>query len=260
MNPAAPDYATAFAAKLVYVFRIPDEAHDGFLKIGEATVPRGLAPAALAPNCRELNRAAKERIDSYTKTAGVRYELLHAETMVPSTDAARRRPPSGDAAVHAFREIPPVAPAVECLCLVRAQCAIAVEVAPKGDLDAVRQAALQGEAHLELAQMRIVSVEGYVGGDLRVCERRHRRGRHGYSPRACRNARRDCNKTNTQPFHACGMKTGGRGTPCQRKCTSLAHSTISLLWKWLELYHILAAISIIGRTHTRAASRFCTMR
>ena len=101
MNPAAPDYAAAFAAKLIYVFRIPDEAHDGFLKIGEATVPRGLDPSALAPNCRELNRAAKERIDSYTKTAGVRYELLHAEAMVPSSDAARRRPPSGDASVHA---------------------------------------------------------------------------------------------------------------------------------------------------------------
>ena len=101
MKEIPPDYTSAFAAKLIYVFRIPDKAHNGFLKIGEATIPREAGdPAALAPNCSALNKAAKARIDSYTVTAGIHYDLLHAEALLPSTEAARRHPPSGDGAVH----------------------------------------------------------------------------------------------------------------------------------------------------------------
>ena len=101
MKETPPDYTSAFAAKLIYVFRIPDKAHNGFLKIGEATIPREAGdPAALAPNCSALNKAAKARIDSYTVTAGIHYDLLHAEALLPSTETARRHPPSGDGAVH----------------------------------------------------------------------------------------------------------------------------------------------------------------
>lgn len=101
-SASLPDYTAAFAAKLVYVFRIPDAVHAGCVKIGEATVPREAGdPSTLAPNCRALNQAAKARIDSYTKTAGIAYDLLHVEAILPTSDAARKKPPSGDAAVHA---------------------------------------------------------------------------------------------------------------------------------------------------------------
>ena len=85
----APEYGRTFSAKLIYVFRIPDAAHTGLLKIGEASIPPGLDPATLAPNSSVLNRAAKERIDAYTKTAGIAYDLLHTEALLPSSDAAR---------------------------------------------------------------------------------------------------------------------------------------------------------------------------
>ena len=101
MKEPFPDYTSAFAAKLIYVFRILDKTHDGFLKIGEATIPREAGdPAALPPNCSALNKAAKARIDSYTKTAGVQYVLLHAEALLPATPAACHHPPSGDGSVH----------------------------------------------------------------------------------------------------------------------------------------------------------------
>ena len=101
MKEAPPDYTSAFAAKLIYVFSIPDKVHAGYLKIGEATIPRETGdPSVLAPNCSALNKAAKARIDSYTITAGIHYDLLHAEALLPMTAEARRHPPSGDGAVH----------------------------------------------------------------------------------------------------------------------------------------------------------------
>ncbi|MGM9802287.1 MAG: Eco57I restriction-modification methylase domain-containing protein [Candidatus Limisoma sp.] len=72
-------FESALKPKLIYVFRINDEAHSGCLKIGEATLPDGTNIAELAPNSRALNRAAKDRIDQYTRTAGIDYELLHTE-------------------------------------------------------------------------------------------------------------------------------------------------------------------------------------
>src|SRR5690606_14164178 len=36
----------------------------------------------LAPNSRALNRAAKRRIDTYTQTAGIAYDLLYTEVSV----------------------------------------------------------------------------------------------------------------------------------------------------------------------------------
>ncbi len=61
--------------KLIYVMRIPYESHRGCLKIGEATYEDGPWP----PTQSSLNKAAKARIDQYTKTAGIPYELLHSE-------------------------------------------------------------------------------------------------------------------------------------------------------------------------------------
>ena len=71
------EYFSNLKAKLIYVFRIPDEAHSDCLKIGEATFDDG--NITLPPNSSALNKAAKARIDQYTKTAGIAYELLHTE-------------------------------------------------------------------------------------------------------------------------------------------------------------------------------------
>lgn len=65
--------------KLIYVYRINDEAHRGILKIGEASCNSSDNYLALLPNCKELNAAARQRINEQTQTAGVKYELLHTE-------------------------------------------------------------------------------------------------------------------------------------------------------------------------------------
>lgn len=69
----------AFEQKLIYVYRINDTAHEGILKIGEASCNAGMAYFAFEPNCKELNAAAKERIRHQTQTAGVTFELLYTE-------------------------------------------------------------------------------------------------------------------------------------------------------------------------------------
>lgn len=74
------EYFSNLKAKLIYVFRIPDEAHSDCLKIGEATFDDG--NITLPPNSSALNKAAKARIDQYTKTAGITYELLHTEIAI----------------------------------------------------------------------------------------------------------------------------------------------------------------------------------
>lgn len=72
-------YTSALKPKLIYVFRINDETHKGLLKIGEATMDDEDAPD-ISDNSETLNAAARKRIDSYTHTAGIAYELLHTET------------------------------------------------------------------------------------------------------------------------------------------------------------------------------------
>lgn len=74
------EYFSNLKAKLIYVFRIPDAAHSDCLKIGEATFEDG--NITLPPNSSALNKAAKARIDQYTKTAGITYELLHTEIAI----------------------------------------------------------------------------------------------------------------------------------------------------------------------------------
>ena len=65
-------------AKLIYIFTIDDAAHQGCVKIGEATLEEGIN-LSLQPNSKELNAAARKRIDQYTKTAGFDYNLRHTE-------------------------------------------------------------------------------------------------------------------------------------------------------------------------------------
>lgn len=72
-------FKSTFDYKLIYVFRINDDNHKGLLKIGDATVHTSKSLSELVPNCKELNVAAKGRINTYTKTASIPYELLHTE-------------------------------------------------------------------------------------------------------------------------------------------------------------------------------------
>lgn len=72
-------FEKTFEYKLIYVFRINDQAHEGLLKIGEATCNTDKNPDEILPNCNMLNVAAKKRINQYTTTAGIAYELLYTE-------------------------------------------------------------------------------------------------------------------------------------------------------------------------------------
>ena len=74
-------YYSTLKAKLIYIFTIDDAAHKGCVKIGEATLNEA-TNLTLAPNCKELNKAARNRIDQYTKTAGIDYHLHHTELTV----------------------------------------------------------------------------------------------------------------------------------------------------------------------------------
>lgn len=76
-------YFEELKPKLIYVFRINDSTHKSCLKIGEATMdvdPDEVDITAIAPNSKVLNKAARNRIDQYTATAGIAYELLYTET------------------------------------------------------------------------------------------------------------------------------------------------------------------------------------
>jgi superfamily II DNA or RNA helicase len=71
-------FESSLKSRLIYVFAIHDEWHRDCLKIGETTLDEddGGFPA---PNSEVLNKAARKRIDQYTQTAGIAYELLYTE-------------------------------------------------------------------------------------------------------------------------------------------------------------------------------------
>lgn len=77
-----PYFEDNFEYNLIYVFGIPDQAHHGKLKIGKASLKTKTPRDQLNPNSKELNRAARDRIDSYTQTAGIHYDLLWTELAV----------------------------------------------------------------------------------------------------------------------------------------------------------------------------------
>jgi len=74
-------FTSSLKPKLIYVFRINDTAHLGCLKVGEATVDTDDL-FGLQPNSKILNQAAKARINQYTQTAGISYELLYTESTI----------------------------------------------------------------------------------------------------------------------------------------------------------------------------------
>ena len=72
-------YAGTVQYNMIYIIEIPDDAHRGYLKIGEHHFDSASSYKQLPPNCEELNKEAKLRIDQYTRTALIRYNLLHTE-------------------------------------------------------------------------------------------------------------------------------------------------------------------------------------
>ena len=74
-------FTSLLKLKLIYVFRINDAAHQGCLKVGEATCDSDDV-IGLAPNSKALNDSAKRRINQYTQTAGIAYDLLYTELTI----------------------------------------------------------------------------------------------------------------------------------------------------------------------------------
>jgi hypothetical protein len=74
-------FTSSLKPKLIYVFRINDTSHLGCLKVGEATVDTEDL-FGLKPNSTILNQAAKTRINQYTQTAGISYNLLYTELTI----------------------------------------------------------------------------------------------------------------------------------------------------------------------------------
>ena len=54
-------FESSFSYKLIYIFRINDQAHEGLLKIGDATLKTDEAVDSLPPNCKKLNQAAAQQ-------------------------------------------------------------------------------------------------------------------------------------------------------------------------------------------------------
>ena len=92
-------FKDSFEHKVIYVFTIDDDAHRGFVKIGDATLHTNTPIDSLPPNCKELNQAALARIRSYTNTAALTPKLLHTEIAVRSVKNA-----DGSISLKAFRD------------------------------------------------------------------------------------------------------------------------------------------------------------
>ena len=81
-------FTSSLKLKLIYVFRINDMVHRGCLKIGEATCEDENV-FGLSPNSKALNEAARKRINQYTQTAGIAYDLLYTELTVYNRSGLR---------------------------------------------------------------------------------------------------------------------------------------------------------------------------
>ena len=74
-------FESSLKSRLIYIFAISDDWHKDCLKIGETTLEEDNGDL-LAPNDPLLQKAARNRIDQYTKTAGIAYQLLHTELTI----------------------------------------------------------------------------------------------------------------------------------------------------------------------------------
>lgn len=69
-------FKSSLKSRLIYVFAINDDNHQDCLKIGETTLEENI-DFFPQPNSEILNKAARKRIDQYTQTAGIAYQLLY---------------------------------------------------------------------------------------------------------------------------------------------------------------------------------------
>ena len=76
------EFNSTFEYKLIYAFKIDDSDHMNMYKVGEATLHTDKKYDYFPPNCAELNYAAKQRINQYTVTAGIKYQLVYTEIAV----------------------------------------------------------------------------------------------------------------------------------------------------------------------------------
>lgn len=83
-------FNSTFEYKVIYIFRINDEQHKNILKIGDATVQTLLTKDLVEMDRDLLISAAKSRVNQYTTTAGIKYELLHVELAVDEKGEAFR--------------------------------------------------------------------------------------------------------------------------------------------------------------------------
>ena len=74
-------FESSLKSKLIYVFAINDERHRDCLKVGETTLDEDDG-SNLFGNTEALQEAAHKRIQQYTKTAGIAYQLLHTEISI----------------------------------------------------------------------------------------------------------------------------------------------------------------------------------
>jgi len=74
-------FESSLKSKLIYVFAINDERHRDCLKVGETTLDEDDG-SDLINNSAALKEAANKRIQQYTKTAGIAYQLLHTEISI----------------------------------------------------------------------------------------------------------------------------------------------------------------------------------
>ena len=65
------NFPSSFQCKVIYIFSIDDAAHKGLLKIGDTTL-KDDSP----------DQAARNRINQYTRTAGINFNLLYTEIAV----------------------------------------------------------------------------------------------------------------------------------------------------------------------------------
>ena len=72
-------YEPTMSYRLIYIFTIHDAQHEGYWKIGKTSFDSVNSYKQLSPNCAELNCAAHDRINQYTKTAMVEYDLQYTE-------------------------------------------------------------------------------------------------------------------------------------------------------------------------------------
>jgi hypothetical protein len=120
-----------YSSRIIYIYTIPDEKHQGRLKIGATTLP-----ANQLSTPENIEQAAHERIKQQTQTADVPYTFCHAEiaiqesiadiiswnlfqmdglkTVIPMSCYSTELPVVENLTFQLFEELPALPPVKEC--------------------------------------------------------------------------------------------------------------------------------------------------